>query len=101
MNLKKEEIELVGEWVFQNGEIIENSVAKRINLLKDNYLIKVTTDKSGWNTLYQDPEDKRYWELTYRDSELQGGGAPLLTNITKEDAILKFNLDDSQRTSLC
>ena len=44
MNLEKEEIELIGEWIFQNGEMVEDSVAKRINLLKDDFLIKVATD---------------------------------------------------------
>lgn len=96
MNLEKEEIELIGEWIFQNGEMVEDSVAKRINLLKDDFLIKVATDESGWNTLYKDPEDNRYWELTYRNSDLQGGGAPLLTNLNKESALLKYNIDDSQ-----
>ena len=37
MNLKKEEKLLLGNWVFENGEILEDPVTKRINNLKDNF----------------------------------------------------------------
>lgn len=96
MTLKKNEIELIGKWIFKDGEMVEDPTTKRINLLIDNFLIKVATDISGWNTLYQDSNDNRYWELIYSDSDSQGGGSPSLINLTKEDAILKFNINDSK-----
>lgn len=93
MNLKKEEKLLSGNWVFENGEILEDPVTKRINNLKDNYLMKIAVDESGWVNLYQDPNDKRYWELKYESSDVHGGGAPLLVNITEKDARERFNFN--------
>ena len=91
MCLKKCETSLIGKWIFENGKIVEDSVTKRINKLINNCLVKITSDKTGWETLYKDPKDNRYWILTYPDSELQGGGAPSLINISKEEASSKYN----------
>lgn len=93
MELQKDEIELLGKWIFHNGKIIENDVIKRINFLKDNDLIKIAVSDSGWETLYRDTNDNRYWELVYNNSEEQGGGAPSLINITKESANEKYKLE--------
>lgn len=41
---------------------------------------------ADWAVLYQDPLDKRYWELNYPQSHLQGGGSPSLTMLTYEEA---------------
>lgn len=94
MYLKEEEKLLSGKWIFKDGKIEEDSVSKRINWLKDNYLIKIGRDKTGWEILYKDPNDGRYWELIYENSELQGGGAPTLSFISKEEAVLKYNITD-------
>ena len=67
---------------FDGKSVIPDQIAERINWLTKHYLVKVTTDESGWNTLYKDPEDGRYWELTFPDSELQGGGPPSLTTVS-------------------
>ncbi len=90
MKLQKEETKLIGKWIFEDGEFKSDEIAKRIIFLKDNYLDKVAISESGWDILYQDPEDKRYWELTYPESELQGGGAPSLINLEKDKVILKY-----------
>jgi len=74
---------LIGNWIL-NGLIVEgDAVTKRIRELTSNYLIRIGSDESGWNILYQDPEDLRYWELTYPDSYLQGGGPSTLKNISE------------------
>ncbi|WP_062061796.1 Imm27 family immunity protein [Aquimarina longa] len=96
MDLKKEETKLIGKWIFQDGEVTADSTSKRINFLKDNSLVKVATSESGWDVLYQDPKDKRYWELVYQESELQGGGAPSLINLDKDSVIAKYSINDSK-----
>ncbi|MCW5959721.1 MAG: hypothetical protein KIS76_06115 [Pyrinomonadaceae bacterium] len=66
-------------WVEEDGEIIEDVVCKRINFLIASYFENICTDSSGWKTLFRDPRDGRYWELSYPHSEWHGGGPPLLT----------------------
>jgi len=93
MKLKSNEFELIGNWIYQENEVIEDETAKRVHNLKENYLIKIATDISGWEVLYQDPNDKRYWELTYLHSEYHGGGAPSLININVQLAKKKYGIN--------
>lgn len=92
LELESNEFELIGNWIFLDNKVIEDETAKRIKYLKDNYLIKIATSDSGWETLYQDPNDKRYWELIYAESDYQGGGAPILMNISIELVAEKYNI---------
>jgi hypothetical protein len=90
IKINKIENRLHGSWFYNGDSVVEDGVSKRINLLIKDYLIKIATSQSGWKILYQDPEDKRYWELTYPDSESHGGGAPTLLNIREDEARQKF-----------
>ena len=65
----------------------------RIHYLTDNYLIKKATTNGGWDILYQDPTDLRYWELTAPKGEYHGSGPLRLSYVSNLDAILKYNLD--------
>jgi hypothetical protein len=65
-------------------------VAHRINLLTKDYLTKIFS--VNWEILYQDPEDYRYWELTYPHGEYHGGGPPLLRYLTDEEAVMKYKI---------
>jgi hypothetical protein len=49
-----------------------------INELLANKLAKVSSDASGWTTLYQHRVTGQFWELTYPQSEMHGGGPRLL-----------------------
>jgi hypothetical protein len=88
--INNNEFKLKGKWLFENNKVIEDEICQKINYLKDNYLIKISTSTSGWEILYQDPNDKRYWELIYEHSEYNGGGPPTLINISKEDVANKY-----------
>lgn len=93
MKIKAEETILKGGWKLSGGKSMEaDSVSKRIEWLITKYLIEVGEDESGWNKLYQDPEDNRYWELTYLESQTHGGGAPQLENIAPQEAAKKYNM---------
>jgi len=65
-----------------------NAVCDRIELLVSQHLTKVAG--GGWETLYQDPDDGRYWELTYPQGEMHGGGPPRLTYLPHELAQAKY-----------
>ncbi|MGQ1911818.1 Imm27 family immunity protein [Marinifilum sp. RC60d5] len=94
MKINKEENILQGKWVLDGHSLKKDEVCQRIDWLVSNFLIKINTDITGWNTLYQDPNDYRYWELTYPKSEQYGGGAPKLENITNDMAIVKYGIDN-------
>jgi hypothetical protein len=66
--------------------------SQRIHWLVTNSLQKVSVDASGWCILYRDPEDGRYWELTYPQGEMHGGGPPRLTCLEVSAAVRKYRL---------
>jgi hypothetical protein len=92
MMIKPEETRLIDQMLLQNGKAIFDETSERIIYLTKNYLVKMTTDKSGWDTLYQDPKDKRYWEKVYPQSEMHGGGSPSLINISEDDVKRKYSI---------
>jgi hypothetical protein len=93
MQLRPNESDLRGQWVLVDGKIVKDEVSTRIENLTVKCLNRVKKDKSGWNTLFRDPSDGRYWELTYTDSEIHGGGPPQLTVIEGLLAVEKYNLE--------
>jgi hypothetical protein len=88
--LRSDETVLVGRWEATPAGVVADEVAKRIKSLVAYSLVKVATDDSGWDTLYRDPNDQRFWELTYPQSEMHGGGPPKLEHITTENALRKY-----------
>ncbi len=92
MKIEPNEILLKGNWVFKDGSMTNDSISQRIEKLTSEYLIEVGEDDSGWNKLYRDPEDNRYWELTYPESEAHGGGAPQLEFLSDRQVKSKYRL---------
>jgi Immunity protein 27 len=45
----------------------------------------------GWETLYRDPDDGRYWERTFPQSGSDGGGPPQLRFLTDYEAKDKYD----------
>ena len=81
MNLRPDESVLIGNTNFENGKVYKDLIYQRIEYLISNCLIKIGSKESGWITVYKDPHDGRLWELSYPNSELHGGGAPVLKSI--------------------
>jgi hypothetical protein len=90
MKLKPNETDLLGKWEFIAGSVVRDATCERIETLVEHYLQKVAVDESGWDTLYKDPEDNRYWELTYPNSDWHGGGPPRLTYLSDEQVKAKY-----------
>ena len=53
---------------------------------------KVAVDDSGWETLYRELSSNEYWYLTFPDSEMHGGGEPLLVPISPSKAKEQFGV---------
>lgn len=92
MKLEPHDTELCGRWNLIDGKMVPDEVCTRIEALTSEYLKKIGTDPSGWDMLYQDPWDKRFWELVYLESEIQGGGPPTLRIITNEEVRKKYKV---------
>jgi len=56
-------------------------------------LSKVARDSSGWDSLYVDPSDNRFWELTYPESASHGGGPPHLKCLSRMEVREKYGDD--------
>lgn len=92
MKLKPNEIELKGSWKLKGFSMKADDMCVRIEKLISEYLMEIGIDENGWNKLFQDPEDKRYWELTYPESEMHGGGPPLLRHLSIQEVRSKYPL---------
>ena len=91
--IQSNDIQIVGTWTFKNGEIIADKNCKRIEYLINSELKKVSSNESGWSTLYLDSQYNNYWELTYPESEMHGGGPPKLEKVTDLNMLnKKYNL---------
>lgn len=77
-NLGSFETELQGKLILKDNSVEFDEVSKRIETLVSSFLVEVGKDQTGWSKLFQDPDDKRLWELSYPESEIQGGGPPFL-----------------------
>jgi hypothetical protein len=94
VKLSPSEHEIVGSWSVENGNICADEACQRIKWLTESYLRKVATSQlcGNWETLYQDPDDGRYWECNYPQGEMQGGGPPCLKFVSRDEASAKYQL---------
>jgi hypothetical protein len=93
------ETSLVGWWIMVAGRPEKDDVCLRIEWLTSEYLRQVAISKryGAWETLYRDPEDSRFWERTYPQGEMHGGGPPALTVIADTDAMAKYEIASDAR----
>jgi len=80
---------LIGKWVTDNGDVIANDDCTRIEYLIENEFTKVSSSAGGWKTLFMDKK-RLYWERTYNESHLHGGGPASLIPLSKDEAISKY-----------
>lgn len=86
--LASNEHEITGQWLISNGAVATDEACQRIEWLVTSALSFIGTEESGWERLYQDPRDSRFWLLSYPQSQLQGGGPPSLRAINSQEAAL-------------
>jgi hypothetical protein len=92
VNLEPDETDLLGTWVDSKVRVTADAVTDRIEFLVSHCLEEIAVDTTGWETLYRDPQDGRYWELTYPQGEIHGGGPPRLRHLPAEEAKGKYKV---------
>lgn len=92
MDLTPEETVLEGTWRWDGVTVVPSPECARIEALVTSALRLVAKSPDGWDCLFRDPGDERYWELTYPESHLHGGGPPRLAVLTPAVAAEKYHL---------
>lgn len=89
--------EITGSWNFINGQVEADEMCKVIQQLISEKLVYLSADESGWDKLYKNEIDNSLWELTYPNSDLQGGGPPKLTKVLRNKSIKqKYSFPDEE-----
>jgi hypothetical protein len=73
-----------GQWDLQ--------AHSRIQRLLTQHLQRMAASEDGWSVLYFDPQDGRYWELTFPHSAMHGGGPARLDVISATLVPEKYGL---------
>lgn len=81
-----------GNWISTESGFKMDESSSRIEHLISSYLKKIKTDESGWDTLYQNPEDHSYWKLFHPSSNMYGAGPKTLKRISISEANNHFEL---------
>jgi hypothetical protein len=92
-DLAPHEHQLVGGWTERDGRRVLDDVDRRIFWLVTRRLVARGQTHHGWDQLYQDPRDGRYWELTFPQGSLHGGGPRRLECVAALVAREKYGVD--------
>ena len=93
MQIEPHETLIQGEWQIVEGRAIADASALRIRALIDTALEKIGSTSGGWETLYRDRRDGRFWELFYPQGGMHGGGPESLRVIEAAEAAHKYGVD--------
>ena len=88
--LESDRTEYIGGSYFKDGVMYADEVSKLIQRELKDHLAQLGTDETGWNLLYRDRRDGRYWEMTYPQSSLHGGGPPALRLLAMDEVKSRF-----------
>lgn len=66
------------------GRVVGDDVCNQINEMLSNELEEIASKDGGWTKLLRDT-NQSYWQLTYPQSYLQGGGPPQLEAVKTRD----------------
>lgn len=90
--LESNETLLKGNTEIKDDIVQFDDVSIRIIQLVNRHLKLVAKDQSGWDSLFLDPLDGRFWELLYLHSDMHGGGPPLLKLLNSLEAKQKYEV---------
>lgn len=82
--------ELVGKWIVDKSRKVVGDKAERQIQEAIHQFVKLAEREGGWTTLYRSSFDNSYWERTYAQSELHGGGPSKLTRLRAEQVAERY-----------
>lgn len=88
--IESDRTEYIGGRYFKDGVMYADEITEFIHRETACHLDQLGADETGWNLLYRDRRDSRYWEMTYPKSYLQGAGPPALRLLTLEEVKARF-----------
>jgi Immunity protein 27 len=88
---------IVGAWTAQGGRRVANQECEIISHLVKYHFLKVGEREEGWTVLYRDPTNDTFWERTYPQGEMHGGGPPTLTQLSEGEVRLHYGGVPSQQ----
>ena len=93
-SLRPDEHELIGSWIEIDGQVRGDRQCQRIHSLTQEALTFVahSPESAGWETLFVDPTDGRYWERSYPHGDMHGGGPPVLRHLPSDVAQRKYRI---------
>ena len=94
-DLAPDEHLLVGAWAEHASHTVHDEVDRRIFWLVARRLIACGHAAGGWEQLYRDPRDGRFWELTFPHGSLHGGGPRRLEHVDASVARAKYGVDEN------
>ncbi|WP_270729636.1 Imm27 family immunity protein [Shimia sp. Alg240-R146] len=83
---------LAGSWIKQGSSIVADQTELEIERRMREDLQQVSASDDGWELLFVDPLDGTYWELTFPQSSMHGGGPKLLSPVPFLLAQTKYGL---------
>jgi hypothetical protein len=90
MSIGPEEVLIEGAWVMKDGRLVSDANQKRIDSFATSELNRLGSASGGWEFLYRDPQDGRYWEMSFPRGEMHGGGPGLLRMPDGDEARKKY-----------
>jgi hypothetical protein len=94
-DLAPDEHLLAGAWAEHDNHTVHDAVDRRIFWLVTRRLSAIGHAAGGWEQLYRDPRDGRFWELTFPHGSLHGGGPRRLERVDPSVAREKYGVDES------
>jgi hypothetical protein len=91
--IQPHETEIIGKWIEVDGRVIGDEACERVESITHGYLERLgySEESGGWESLFRDPVNGQYWERTYPQSYMHGGGPPALIRLSKEEAEQKYS----------
>ncbi|MBL4788999.1 MAG: hypothetical protein JKY60_08080 [Kordiimonadaceae bacterium] len=72
---------ITGTWVIENGQVRGDEACDKIKSMLDSELEEIAAKDGGWTKLYRDKENM-FWEFSYPQSYMHGGGPPQLERLS-------------------
>jgi hypothetical protein len=98
MSIDPNETLIVGNWIMVDGHMVADSELLRIHSLVAGELERVSVSQSGWEILYKDLRDGRYWEKYFPHSEMHGGGPESLRVVDLNSVREKYGISNNPAT---